>query len=161
MIYEAIGGIVLVAALLTFGLYAFYRAGREAGYEEGRADRAQAQLAERRAQRREPGRHARTQPRQQPPWHTGTPGPAALPSGGAIAVMVARWQAAKPAVTPPRVDTVLLTPEAAPDKTGAPDTGTMPRVTDTGEIAAITDQFIADLELREAAHRKELTEAQS
>ena len=171
MIWEAIGGITLVILLLTAAMWAFYRAGRETGYEEGRADaytevraadHAQ-QLAEARSRS---GRHARTEPRQQPasppasdqrpPWYTEIPGPVQLPRGGAIAVMVARHSAAPG--QPAAIDTVLLTPEAAPAKNGAPDTGTMPRVTDTGSIPAITDQFIADLEAREAAHRKEQAE---
>jgi hypothetical protein len=70
--------------------------------------------------------------------------------------MVARFAAAKPAV-----DTVLLAPQPSPALTGAADTGTMTKVsiTSTGDMPVLTDQFIADLELREASYRKEHAES--
>ena len=151
MIWEAIGGITLVILLLTAAMWAFYRAGRETGYEEGRADAYAEKLAENRAAR---GRHAMSQPRAE--------APAPAPELARVTPEREPWYQvfhatpAAPAAT--AIDTVLLTPEAAPAKNGAPDTGTMPRVTDTGSIPAITDTFIADMEAREAAHRKELTE---
>jgi hypothetical protein len=61
------------------------------------------------------------------------------------------------------VDTVLLAPQRSPALTGAADTGTMAKVsiTSTGDMPALTDSFIADLELREAAYRKEHAESEA
>ena len=61
------------------------------------------------------------------------------------------------------VDTALLAPQPSPHLTGAADTGTMTKVsiTSTGDMPVLTDSFIADLELREAAHRKEHAESEA
>jgi hypothetical protein len=153
--YEAIGGLVLIVALVVFAMWCCYRAGLDTGYEQGRGDRHEADLAESRR-----GRHAKSQPRTSSPapaavvpeprtslarsgyrdsWFTA--GPVELPSGGAIGVFLNR---ANPAVTAADISTVLLPPAPAPDLNGADDTGTLLKVGDTGEMKAITDKWIAE-----------------
>ena len=153
------GGLAAIALLLGLAFYATYRAGREDGYEEGRGDRL-----EERAEEQKAGRHRMSQPRAStspaPAAVTPDPkpGPVRLPSGGAIGVFLARnYRAAR------GVDTVLLAPQPSPHLTGAADTGTMTKVsiTSTGDMPVLTDSFIADLELREAAYRKEHAESEA
>src|SRR5271165_4462912 len=122
-----IGGVVLFVACLALAGWSLYRAGRESGYEEGRADA----YTECRGmmETRAPGwpgpRHAKSQPR------------ASAPS--------------PPAAVPPErtgwFETALLAPSPAPAVDGAEDTGTMGRVKlstgDTGEMRAVTDDWIA------------------
>jgi hypothetical protein len=158
MTWILIGGLAAIALLVGLAIYAAYRAGREDGYEEGRGDRL-----EERAEEQKAGRHRMSQPRAStspaPAAVTPDPkpGPVRLPSGGAIGVFLARnYRAAR------GVDTVLLAPQPSPALTGAADTGTMTKVsiTSTGDMPVLTDSFIADLELREAAYRKEHAESE-
>lgn len=170
--------------LCTLGYRWARQDGWEAGLLGGRADRAQNELAERHAARRT-GRHesgtaphtslVRDQtaspdtppaPRDEtPPWETRTPAPgrAPLPSSGTIAIAVTR-ALGDPLETLEDVNRVrvngidpfLFAPQAAPDKNGAADTGTMTRLNlpaTTGEMAAVTDQYIADMETEETAYR--------
>jgi hypothetical protein len=162
MIYEALGGIALIVALIVFAGWCIYRAGDENGYERCRAEMLDRKLAEARR-----GRHAKSQPRASAPspaeapaaaqpeprtslvrsgyrdsWFT--PGPVALPRGGAIGVFLERH---KDAATARDIDTVLLPPAPAPDKSGAEDTGTMPALSDTGELRrleALADAWISE-----------------
>jgi hypothetical protein len=159
MTWILIGGLAAIALLVGLAIYAAYRAGREDGYEEGRGDRL-----EERAEEQKAGRHRMSQPRAStspaPAAVTPDPkpGPVRLPSGGAIGVFLARnYRAAR------GVDTVLLAPQPSPHLTGAADTGTMTKVsiTSTGDMPVLTDSFIADLELREAAYRKEHAESEA
>ena len=159
MTWILIGGLTAIALLVGLAIYAAYRAGREDGYEEGRGDRL-----EERAEEQKAGRHRMSQPRAStspaPAAVTPDPkpGPVRLPSGGAIGVFLARnYRAAR------GVDTVLLAPQPSPHLTGAADTGTMTKVsiTSTGDMPVLTDSFIADLELREAAYRKEHAESEA
>jgi hypothetical protein len=66
---EAIGGLVLVVAGITFALWAFYRAGRTDGYDRHRQDMAENRAARRREQHADAytGRH------QLEPWPDGEP----------------------------------------------------------------------------------------
>jgi len=115
------------------------------------------------------GRHARgaapaaarpepaSVPAGRPPWEIPPrPGAAALPRSGAIAVMVARAAGAPQGWTdaasimpvtmprPPQFATVTL---AAPQRGRYPDqdTGRLGKLTDTGEIRAITDKADASI----------------
>jgi hypothetical protein len=160
-----ISGLIVFAALIGFAMYCCYRAGREDGYEQGRADRLVADDVARR------GRHAKSQPRAstspasaaadssstpnptrtalvrsgyRDSWRAMYPqtgGPVELPHSGSIAVFLARH---KEAVTAEDISTVLLPPAPAPDKTGADDTGVMLKVGDTGEMKAVTDRWISE-----------------
>jgi hypothetical protein len=155
MTFIVISGLIVFAALIGFAMYCCYRAGREDGYEQGRADRLVADDVARR------GRHAKSQPRAstspasaaadssstpnptrtalvrsgyRDSWRAMYPptgGPVELPRGGAI-------------VTAADIATVLLPPSPAPDKTGADDTGVMLKVGDTGEMKAVTDRWISE-----------------
>lgn len=148
IIWYGIGLDVLALAvgltLCTLGYRWARQDGYTAGLQEGRSDHAHARLAEQAAARRAP-RHARTQPRrdgEQPPWETQLPGPgrpqpartsspgtAILPRGGAIAHDLAA------AGTRPRIGPI----------------------TTTGEMAAITDDYIQQMQAEETAYRQELT----
>jgi hypothetical protein len=161
-----ISGLILFAALIGFAMYCCYRAGREDGYEQGRADRLVADDVARR------GRHAKSQPRAstspasaaadsssapkptrtalvrsgyRDSWRAMYPptgGPVELPRSGSIAVFLARHQ---DAVTAEDIEEVLLPgSQASPDLNGADDTGRMIKVTDTGDLPKITDAWIAE-----------------
>ena len=159
MMFEAVGGLVLLVALTVFGLWAFYRAGRSDGYELGYAaameragGRARLALVQDRAVA---GRHRVSQPRA-----SSSPAPAAKPGtstreGQPIARgMVSGW------MLPPRsgwpvsaadIGQVLMPPAPAPDKRGAADTGRLPRVrlspgASTGEIRSVGDELVAAIE---------------
>jgi hypothetical protein len=131
--------------LCTLGYRWAHQDGYAAGLQEGRSDHAHARLAEQAAARRAP-RHAHTKARrdstQQPPWETRLltpgqaapepapgPGAAALPRGGAIA------HALQAAGVRPRIGPI----------------------TTTGEMTAITDDYIEQMAAEETAHRQELT----
>jgi Na+-transporting methylmalonyl-CoA/oxaloacetate decarboxylase gamma subunit len=153
-IYEGIGGVVLFLAMSVLAIYFYGRLCRDAGYEEGRGDRHEEQLAENRAARA--GRHRMSQPRVSP-----SPPPAALTSPASGPAPAAPPPPRDPATwyevfhdTPsaaaaaPAIDTILLAPQPAPALDGAEDTGTMPRVqldlASTGELRAITSAWIAE-----------------
>jgi hypothetical protein len=140
-----------VAALGIFWSWCCWRAGRETGYEIGRAD-AYAEVG--RAQKQERAewagpRHAKSQPRADLPLQ-----PAAATSSGPEPTPEDRgsWFGQPPIglTLPPGVtlvspiDTALLAdPSPAPAVNGTADTGTMPKLripsgtTDTGELRAI------------------------
>lgn len=149
-IYEGIGGLVLCLAAAVLAIYFYGRNQRDIGYEEGRADQYNAigELAEM-AEMADlypalepagayPGRHARTQPRQE--------AAAALPAPD------------DPPATPgpenrlprPPWYTELRPPAPAPALTGAADTGTMPRIrlaaATTGAIRAVGDEIVARIQ---------------
>lgn len=159
------GGLAAIALLLGLAGYALYRSGREDGYEEGYADAREEKLTEdRRVRAERAGRHRAGQPRAEPSLLPAAvpsepePGPVKLPAGGAIGVFLARnYRAAR------GIDTVLLAPQPSPSLTGAADTGTMTKVsvTSTGDMPVLTEKFIADLEMREAAYRKEHAESEA
>jgi hypothetical protein len=50
----------------------------------------------------------------------------------------------KDAVTARDIETVLLPPAPAPDKTGADGTGRLVKLTDTGDLVKLTDSWIAE-----------------
>ena len=153
IIYEGIGGLVLFLAMAVLAIYFYGRLCRDAGYEEGRSDAYDGVLGrieaepvtelelQEHAGELTPGRHARTQPRQQPPWIPGPdhpqpgrnsgPGTAQLPRYGSIAF------ALQAAGVRPRL--------------GLPAT--------TGEITAVTDQLIADAQAQAAADRAAVVSA--
>jgi hypothetical protein len=164
IIWEGIAGLVLCLSMALLAIYFYGRNQRDIGYEEGRADRRTAQLAEQTADRAvRAGRHRQGQPRasapsppaavppdpmpartalvrDREPWYTPVGGPVELPRGGAIGIYLEKTAAS--------IDTVLLPPEPAPGLNGAADTGTMPRVqldlASTGELRAITSAWIAE-----------------
>jgi Na+-transporting methylmalonyl-CoA/oxaloacetate decarboxylase gamma subunit len=168
-IYEGIGGVVLFLAMSVLAIYFYGRLCRDAGYEEGRGDRHEEQLAEDRAERAaRAGRHRKGQPRTAAAPPPGTEDkPARVPLR---ATLVQDWyravdiyngkRAAKglPPVdergraigTVTSIDTVLLAPEPAPHLNGAADTGTMTRIHldagTTGEIRAVGDELVAKIE---------------
>jgi len=160
--FEAAGALVLFLAMAMLAIYFYGRSCYQAGYEDGRAAAYTRKLAKTRAERA--GRHRVSQPRAFPspapaaappePSRTALvrsgyrdswrePGPVDLPRGGAIGVHLARA-----AVTAADIPPVFLPPQPAPDKNGADDTGTMPRVRldrgDTGEMRAVTSAWIAE-----------------
>ena len=151
-------GLIMAATLLASILltgWTCFRAGREDGYEEGRADRAQEKLTERRSAA---PRHARTAPRRdregmavappgpfppvpaaRPPWYRHVP-PRTWTD--AASIMPVLW-AAPGTQVPYRPQPSGTSPRAI--------TGTMPRVhltgdDDTGEIRRIGAETIAAIE---------------
>jgi hypothetical protein len=151
--FEAVGGLVLVVALTALAMWAFYRAGRETGYEEGRADAYAAALERRPA----PGRHRVSQPRAALPLPpaAGRPVPARSrqpkPSRTGLVADARDSRGALTTVTAADIGEVFLPPQAAPSKHGAARTGTMPRVqltagATTGEIRAVGDELVAAIE---------------
>jgi len=153
--FEATGALVLFLAMAVLAIYFYGRSCYSAGFEDGRSAAYGRKLAAARAER---GRHARSQPRAfpspapaaVPPGPTSlvrsgyrdswfTPGPAALPRGGAIGVFLERH---KDAVTARDIDTVLLPPAPAPDLNGAADTGTLD-LSDTGELRRLEERMDA------------------
>jgi hypothetical protein len=150
IIWYGIGLDVLALAvglvLCTLGYRWARQDGYAAGMQEGRSDRAHARLAEQAARRRTPEpRHARTQPRQatqQPPWETRllTPPPA-------------------PPEPAPRPRTAIL-PRGGAIAHALQAAGVRPRIgpfNTTGEMQAITDDYIQQMAAEETAHRQELT----
>jgi len=162
--FEATGALVLFLAMAVLAIYLYGRSCYSAGFEDGRAAAYGRKLAAARAER---GRHAKSQPRAFPSpapaavpaersrtslvrsgyrdsWRG--PGPVELPRGGAIGVFLERQ--GRPTVTAADIPPVFLPPQPAPDKNGADDTGTMPRVRldrgDTGEMRAVTSAWIAE-----------------
>jgi len=163
IIWEGIAGLVLCLVMAVLAIYFYGRNCRDAGYEEGRADRRIAQLAEEAKTRAaHAGRHRMSQPRasapippaaappdpapartelvrDREPWYTPVGGPVNIPRGGSIGVFLGKATG---------IDTVLLDPQPAPALNGAEDTGTMPRVqldlASTGELRAITSAWIAE-----------------
>jgi hypothetical protein len=154
-IWEGLAGLVLCLFMAVLAIYFYGRHQRDIGYEEGRADRHTAQLAEQTENRAiRTGRHRQGQPRasaprppappdgdQQPPWYTEIPGPgrpqAARTSGPGTAKL-------------PRFGSIANTLEAA---------GIRPRLglpATTGEMAAITDDYIAGMQAEENAYRQGL-----
>jgi hypothetical protein len=161
-IYEGIGGLLLCLFMAVLSIYFYGRGQRDIGYEEGRADRHIARLAEEAGTRAaHAGRHRMSQPRASapippaavtpeptpartalvrdlPPWYTPAAGPV-LPRGGSIDRIIQRAAAG--------IDKTLR-PAPAPALNGAEDTGTMPRVqldlASTGELRAITSAWIAE-----------------
>jgi hypothetical protein len=140
----------------VLAIYFYGRLCRDAGYEEGRGDRHEEQLAENRAARA--GRHRMSQPRVSP-----SPPPAALTSPASDPAPAAPPPPRDPAAwhevfhdTPstaaaaPAIDTILLAPQPAPALDGAEDTGTMTRIHldagTTGEIRAVGDELVAKIE---------------
>ena len=137
-------GLIMAATLLASILltgWTCFRAGREDGYEEGRADRAQEKLTERRSAA---PRHARTAPRRD------REGMAVAPPGPFPPVPAARppwYQYVQPRTpgtqVPYRPQPSGTSPRAI--------TGTMPRVhltgdDDTGEIRRIGAETLAAIE---------------
>jgi hypothetical protein len=165
IIYEGLAGLMLFLAMAVYAIYIYGRLCRDDGYAQGYGDALQVKHDEQAKDRAEKaGRHRMSQPRALPSPAPAAvppepkPGPVRLPSGGAIGVFLARnYRAAR------GVDTVLLAPQPSPHLTGAADTGTMTKVsiTSTGDMPVLTDSFIADLELREAAYRKEHAESEA
>jgi hypothetical protein len=163
-IYEGIGGVVLFLAMAVLAIYFYGRGQRDIGYEEGRADRHIAQLAEQTETRAaRAGRHRVGQPRaaapippaaappdttpartalvrDREPWYTPAGGPV-LPRGGSIDRIIQRAAAG--------IDKTLR-PAPAPALNGAEDTGTMARIqlpdATTGAIRAIGDELVAKIE---------------
>jgi len=139
--FEAAGALVLFLAMAVLAIYFYGRSCYQAGFEDGRSAAYGRKLARTRAERA--GRHRAGQPRAfpspapaaAPPEPTRTtlvrsgyrdswrePGPVDLPRCSAIGVHLARA-----AVSAADIAQVFLPPQAAPDKRGAEDTGTMPR----------------------------------
>src|SRR5215469_5290494 len=138
--WGAIAGITLFVGLVVLGMWAFYRAGGEDGYErgyrQGRTD-ARAGLPPPDTGRYTPRHDAKSQPRA----GAEPPSPAAA-QPWRFPVTLGTHTAAS------HIATVLLAPQPAPDLRHAADTGTMPRIqltdTDTGGMQAITDAWIAE-----------------
>jgi Na+-transporting methylmalonyl-CoA/oxaloacetate decarboxylase gamma subunit len=166
IIYEGIGGVVLFLAMAVLAIYFYGRLCRDAGYEEGRGDRAQQELAERHAGRRT-GRHElRAEPRRHPPRTalvqdgTASPDiPPAAPDGQAPP-----WETRLPGPGRPQAPRDSGPGTARLPRSGSISTlldqlGVKPRLglpATTGEIAAVTDQYISDMEADEAAFRVKL-----
>lgn len=162
-----IGGCILITALVAFSYWCVYRAGREAGYEEGRIDRAQEVLSARHA-----ARHARTQPRAalaRGGESSSSPRLAQRPAEGIMEPSANRWYLPPPG--PVRSHTsaadiapvILPAPGAylpQPRRDSGPGTIAMARLAlpaTPGEMAAVTDEWIERMQAEEAAYRKELT----
>lgn len=175
--WEILGGLLLFVVMLALSYYCVWRSGREGGYEEGYADALDRKPL--------PGRHRASQPREvaspasrgctperKPDrtslvggWFTAPPprpGPVTLPSGGAIAYMVARNGAlrrSKPPVTAADISTVLLPPPVFSPKHEAAETGMLELsdVSTTGGFRAVTDEYIAQMMAEDAAYRESMT----
>lgn len=164
MMWEAFAGLMLAAfcgGMLAMWPFA-HRAGLHDGYEEGRADRHEAQIAENRARR---GRHERTGPRTslvrelapdpaiwERPVEVG--GPVALPSRWYAEQMAARWPRRYRVTTAADIAPVVL-PEPGsyppqPGRDSGDGTLTFPKIrlelATTGEIRAIGDEMVAAIE---------------
>jgi hypothetical protein len=119
---------------------------------------------------REPGQHAGTGPStglrtpstpagSSPPWEPARkprrPGRAILPRGGAIGVMLDNETKRSAAAPRAAIDLPLPAPGGppAPQRGRYPDqdTGTLTKLTDTGELRAITDDAIAAMRADNAA----------
>lgn len=148
--------------LCTIGYRWARHDGYEDGYDNGHADKQLELLAERKQQRHE-ARHARTSPRQQPP----APPPARDETAGAPVELPGRWYAehiAKAIETGRKTATITLPEPGEYQPQAGRDSGdgtlTMARVdlpATTGEMAAITDEYIARMAIEEEQHRLALT----
>jgi hypothetical protein len=151
MTWILLGGLAAIVALLGLAGYALYRAGREDGYEQGYADAREEKLTEdRQARAQKAGRHRMSQPRADLPLQ-----PAAVTPEPKTSLVRSGYRDSW------HLPAVFWTAKDGPDKRGAADTGTLAKVTSTGEMAVLTDSFIADLEMREAAYRKEHAESEA
>jgi len=138
-------------AMAMLAIYFYGRSCYQAGYEDGRAAAYGRKLAAARAER---GRHAKSQPRALPsPAPAAAPRPREQPTRTALVRSGYRdsWRLpleGSVPVTAASIPPVFLPPQPAPDKNGADDTGTMPRVRlargDTGEMRAVTSAWIAE-----------------
>ena len=149
MIIEGLAGVVLFLAMAVLAIYFYGRSCYSAGFEDGRAAAYGRKLAAARAGRA--GRHRVSQPRA-----FSSPAPAAVPAERSRTSLVQSgycdlWRLPLEragAVTAASIPPVFLPPQPAPDKNGADDTGTMPRVRlargDTGEMRAVTSAWIAE-----------------
>ena len=162
-----IGGLCLVAALAILSHWACYRAGREDGYEQGRADRREGELAERKAERHE-ARHARTAPRRAPertslvqddppePERVSWDRPEAV--GGPVEIP-GKWYADYMRTRMAAANVVLPEPGTylpQPGRDSGPGTETLTRLelpATTGEMAAVTDDYIAQMAVDEETFR--------
>jgi hypothetical protein len=149
----ALGALAIFFGMVGVGCWCFYRAGRDTGYDEGRAD-AYTELLEQRTALEAAGRHARAEA---PPELEA----AAAPAGTSIGP----WQISDSGAYPPYrapnrswTDAASIMPVAWPlsattatvlirgsQRGRYPDqnTGRLGKLTDTGEIRAITDEAIA------------------
>lgn len=151
--------------LCTLGYRWARQDGYQAGYYQGKADRAQQQLAQRHT-----ARHARTQPRasltgQQetafPELPAATP-PAALPHSEDNAWYLPPPGPIRSHTSADKISAVQLPGPSRPQpgRDSGPGTLTMARIAlpaTTGEMAAITDEYIERMQLEEAEHRRTLT----
>lgn len=160
MLWYSVGldllALVILLLTLTIGYRTAHSDGYEAGYNEGRADRAQMELEERRAERSQRRARAGTSP-----GRDEDASPVARP---ARRPAERRPQRSVPAVSRGHVSAADLRPVAIPGplrpqpgRDSGAGTMTMPAVRSTGELRAVTDAWIADMRASEAAYRKELT----
>ena len=172
--------LLILLCTVTFGYHWSRHDGYEAGYNEGRADRAHEELQARREERARTGRHARAQPPRRPERTAlmqDDPRPAPEPAEaaperitwdrddavGGPAELPGKWYAeriaASMAVRRAMVDVVLPEPGTylpQPGRDSGPGTVTFPRLelpATTGELAAVTDQYIADMAVQEETFR--------
>jgi len=167
-VYEGIGGLVLFLAMAVLAIYFYGRMCRDSGYEDGRTDaymeiRPEPAISAPDGER-EPGRHRMSQPRasapvpaepdapappaEQPPWYTELP-PWRMQIPGPGRPQAARTSGPGTAILP-RFGSIAFALEAA---------GVSPRLglpATTGEMAAITDDYIADMQAEEDAYRQGL-----
>ena len=151
MLWEAFGSMALACMAAGFITGLLY----EKWHREREEFDAEIAAHETRIERnRAAGRHAKSQPRAFP-----SPAPAAAPAERSRTSLVRsgyrdswRQYQANKATTAADIGHVFLPPQPAPDKNGADDTGTMPRVrltgATTGEIRVqaerATDAWIAE-----------------
>jgi len=176
-VYEGIAGLVLFLAAAVLSIYFYGRMCRDSGYDEGRADAYTEILTERvpdpddpeaviEQPRESAGRHRMSQPRasapvppepdapappaEKPPWSTELPLPPwrmQIPGPGRP--QAARTSGPGTAILP-RFGSVACVLEVA---------GVSPRLglpATTGEMAAITDDYIAGMQAEEDAYRQGL-----
>lgn len=176
ILWYSIGTLALSLAvgltLCTLGYRWARHDGYDAGYNEGRADRAQEELAERHT-----ARHARTTPRQAT---SGPGGPVKAPAGsrrrngqqsardttptirqGSVEGPAGPGQDEQPPWNAQRWYSEIPGPDRPqPGRDSGAGTLTMARIelpATTGEMAAITDEYIERMQLEEAEHRRTLT----
>jgi hypothetical protein len=150
----AIGALAIFFGMVGLGCWCFYRAGRDTGYDEGRAD-AYTELLEQRAALEAAGRHARAAA----PAELEA---AAAPAAGRVPQQYRSnhqmWTDAASIMPvtlprPPRIATVLVSGSQRgryPDQ----NTGRLGKLTDTGEIRALsaeTDEAISAMRAENAA----------
>lgn len=165
--------LLILLCTVTFGYHWSRHDGYEAGYNEGRADRAHEKLQARREERARTGRHARAQPPersslvQDDPRHAPQPAEAAPERitwdrdeavGGPVE-LPGKWYADKMRERRASVDVVLPEPGTylpQPGRDSSPGTVTFPRLelpATTGEMRAVTDQYIANMAVEEETFR--------